>query len=197
MQQNPQASPNPPVVTSGELAPTGDPAKAPNLKLLPPEWPLRFKEHNFGARCYDTLECSVVYDDFEHGGYRREEPSPSSASKGPDYLKGWNGGYGSVHNFPAPAKVVWTSKDGSRHEAEIDIGEIFKDQVVLHYVPREELADLPDGRFGSDPSILLEVNDRMIRVYMRAMVFTKHFQRPPSRHSDFRNDLILVRTYTF
>lgn len=189
--------PSPPVVTSGELAPTGDPIKAAEMNVKPVEWPLRFNDHNFGARCYDTLECSVAYDDFDHGGVYRKKPSPSSASRGSDYLKGWNGGYLGVKNFPQPAKVVWRTKDGTEHHAEIDIGEIFKDEVVLHHVPREEVADLSDGKFDDSPSILLEVNGNTIRVYMSAMVFTKHYQTPGNKHSNHREDLILVKTYAF
>lgn len=186
--------PSPPVVTSGELAPTGDPVKAAQMNVKPVEWPLRFKDHNFGARCYDTLECSVVYRNFDHGD---SEPTQPSSAYGPDYLKGWNGGYLGIENFPPPAKVVWRTKDGVEHQAEIDIGEIFKDQVVLHHVPREEVFDLSDGKYRSPPSILLEVNGNVIRVYMSARVPTKHFQRPGSKHSDYRDDLILVKTYNF
>jgi hypothetical protein len=192
-----QGPPTPPVVTTGELAPTGDPGKAAQMNIRPPEWPLRFKRHNFGARCFDTLDCSVAYDNFEHGGYDRHKPTRSSASYGPDYLKGWNGSYGGIDNFPPPAKVSWISKDGTRHEADIDIGDLFKDQVVLHHVPREELADLPDGKYNLNPSILLEVNDRTIRIYMAARIATKHLQIPGNQYSSARYDLVLVKTYTF
>lgn len=186
--------PSPPVVTSGEFAPTGDPAKAAQMNVQPVEWPLRFKEHNFGARCYDTLECSVAYNNFDHG---ESGPTKPSSAYGPGYLKGWNGGYLGVENFPPPAKVVWRTKDGVEHQAEIDIGEIFKDQVVLHHVPKEEVADSSDGKHRSTPSILLEVNGSVIRVYMMARVSTKHYQIPGNRYSAFRDDLILVKTYTF
>lgn len=186
--------PSPPVVTSGELAPTGDPVKSAQMNIKSVEWPLRFKKHNFGARCYDTLECKVLYDDFDHGD---SEPAQPSSAHGPDYLKGWNGSYGSVRNFPPPAKVVWRTKDGVEHQAEIDIGEIFKDEVVLHHVPREEVADSSDGKYRSTPSILLEVNGNVIRVYMMSRVSTKHYQISGNRYSAFRDDLILVKTYTF
>jgi hypothetical protein len=184
----------PPVVTSGELAPTGDPAKAAQMNVQPVEWPLRFKEHNFGARCYDTLECKVIYNDFDHG---ESEPTKPSSDYGPDYLKGWSGSYLGVRNFPPPAQVIWRTKDGVEHQAEIDIGEIFKDEVVLHHVPREEVFDLSDGKYRSSPSILLEVNGNMIRVYMSAMIPTKHYQTPGNKYSAFRDDLILVKTYRF
>ena len=69
--------------------------------------------------------------------------------------------------------------------------------MILHHVLREDMAEQPDGEYKFDPSILLEVNDRTIRVYMRAFIPTKHLQRPESKHSDYRDDLILVKTYTY
>ena len=161
---------------------------------MPVGWPLRFKKHDFEARCYDTQDCTVIYDNFDHGIHK---PTPSSASYGPDYLKGWSGSYGGVHNFPEPAKVTWRSKDGVAHEAEIDMGEIFRDELVRHNVPREEVIDLTDGEYDDPPSILLEVNDQTIRVYMKAWIPTKELQIPGNRYSDFRDDLILVKTYTY
>lgn len=169
-------------------------ASANPMNLGPVEWPLRFKRHNFGARCYDTLECRVLYDNFDHG---TAKPTPSSASRGPDYLKGWSGGYLGVDNFPAPALVSWRSKDGVAHEAEIDIGEIFKDELIRHNVSRREMADQPDGKYASNPSILLEVNDRTIRIYMSAFIPTKREQHPGNKYSRFRDDVILVKTYTY
>ena len=160
----------------------------------PVKWPLRFKSHNFEARCYDTLDCSVIYDNFDHGEH---EPTRSSASYGPDYLKGWRGGYLGVHNVPEPAKVTWRTKDGVEHRAEIDIGEIFKDKLIRHNVAREELSEFVSDESLSDPSILLEVNDHTIRVYMSAFIPTRHEQTPGNKYSDFRDDVILVRTYAF
>ena len=102
-----------------------------------------------------------------------------------------------IRNFPPPAQVSWRSKDGEAHTTEIDIGELFADEIIRHNVEREEMADVPDGEFRRDPSILLEVNDHTIRIYMRAHIPTKALQKPGNRYSDFRNDLVLIKTYTF
>jgi hypothetical protein len=162
----------------------------------PVEWPLRFSSHTFGVRCHDTRGCKVIYAGFEHGD--DDDPTPSSASYGPDYLKGWNGIHGMIRNFPGPAKATWRSKDGVAHEAEIDIGEIFKDELILHNVPREEMADLPDGKYDDDPSILLEVNDRTIRVYMSARIsLKKEVEIAGHMRNDWRDDVVLVKTYTY
>jgi hypothetical protein len=103
-----------------------------------------------------------------------------------------------IRNFPPPAKVSWRSKDGQAHTAEIDIGELFADEIIRHNVRREEMANLPDGEFKDEPYILLEVNDRTIRVYMRAMIFLKNRVLAAGQlRGEFRNDLILVKTYTY
>lgn len=194
MPQHLSPPPSPPVVTSGELAPTGDPVKSKQMNFRPANWPLRFNRHNFDGRCYDTLECSIIYDGMQHGN---PKPTQPSSAHGPDYLKNWNGNYSINQTFPGPAEVVWRSKDGAEHHAKIDFDEIFKDRIVLHHVPREELQELPDGEYDDPPSILLEVNDRIIRVYMSATVSTKHLQRSGRKLSNYRDDLILVRSYTF
>ena len=128
-------------------------------------------------------------DDYELKG--------SYASYGPDYQRSWSGIHGMIRNFPAPAKVSWRSKDGQAHEAEIDFGEIFKDERVRHNVPRDEVADMANGEYRHEPSIILEINDRTIRVYMRAFIPTKDFQIPGNPYSDARDEVVLVETYTY
>lgn len=186
--------PETPVLTSGELNPWRV-AAGPDSRLKPAEWPLRFKDHNFGPRCYDTLECIVVYNGFRFGSYSK--PTRSSASYGDNYLDGWRGSYSAGRSAPTAAQVTWRSKDGTSHEATIDMGAIFKGRLVRHFVPREELADLLHGEYTLDPSILLEVNDRTIRVYMAAFLPTKHLQKPGNVWSSHRHDLVLVETYEF
>lgn len=163
------------------------------MNYRPVKWPLKFKRHNFGARCYDTLYCSIWYGGMESGD---ERPSVPSSTYGTGYLGNWNGGM-SFDNFPPPAKVTWRAKDGTEHHAEIDIGAIFRDQLTLHNVPREEIRDVPDGVLRTYPHILLEVNDHTIRIYMGAGIPTRHLQIPGNPHSDFRYDLILVKTYNY
>jgi hypothetical protein len=168
---------------------------SPSRSIPVKEWPLKFRSHSFGAFCYDTQTCTIQYANQEHGS---KNPSPPSAAYGPDYLAHLGGGHLMIRNFPPPAKVSWRSKDGQAHTAEIDIGELFADEIIRHNVRREEMANLPDGEFKDEPYILLEVNDRTIRVYMRAMIFLKNRVLAAGQlRGEFRNDLILVKTYTY
>ncbi|WP_132985782.1 hypothetical protein [Luteimonas terricola] len=157
-------------------------------------WPLKFKKHNLGVHCFDTYGCKVMYDGRVQAMDDPDVLQRSSASIGPDYRKNWLGGQLGFHNFPPPAKLSWTSKDGVAHETKIDFGKIFKDELVRHNVPRE---DIPlYATFGS-PDIHLEINDRTVNVYMLAMIPLREPLIPGNRYSDMRNDLILAHTETF
>lgn len=156
------------------------------------DWPLTFVRHNFGATSYSTYGCKVFYNGFWHLSDDDHVLRISSARAHPDALKKLSAGYLSVGNFPEPAKVTWRSADGVAHEADVDIGAIFKDRKVLHNVPEGEVL----GDIGN-PDILLEVNDRTINVYMRAYVPTRDLQIPGNRYSGFRDDLILAWSKTY
>jgi len=150
-------------------------------------WPLTFKRHLFGAVCFDTRGCEVLYDGRDHG---TAAETPSAAGLPPErYDAAMIARYGDLPNFPAPAELHWRSKDGSEHRATIDLAEIFKDGLIRHRVPREAMAE---GVSPGYTHILLEVNDRTVSVYTRTMIPTRDEQIPGNRHSRFRDDLIQV-----
>ncbi len=101
---------------------------------------------------------------------------------------------GPFDNFLPPAIVTWRSKDGTPHEAEVDIGEIFKDQLIRHKVPRQDIST--KGSLPL-PEIILEVNDRTINVYMRATIWLKEPRIPGNRLSNQQNDLIKAYSRTY
>ncbi len=162
------------------------------------QWPLRFDSHSFSVFTYDTYGARLHYAgmqqiDQDPGKLRR-----SSASYGPDYQGGWSGSHGMIRNFPAPAKVSWQSRDGDAHAAEIDFGEIFKDELIRHNVAREDVADMPDGLYRSEPDIILEINDRTIRVYMQAfMPLKREIEVAGVMRNEIRDEPVLVKTYSY
>lgn len=164
----------------------------------PPEThdvPLRFAKHNFEAFCYSTLSCRVVYNDHDFTRYAIDVPM--SVPSSPNYQKSWGGGYLGICNFPPPADVQWTSMDGVKHEAKVDMARIFKDQLVWHRVPKSDMADFYSGPVAGEPDITLEVNDRTINVYMMMLVPTKTEQVPGNKLSYGRDDRFLVWTHTY
>lgn len=169
------------------------PATAAPTHMVPNEFPLRFKAHSFQAVCYDTIGCKVIYNH----KYQVEDADDHVAPppRGPDYRKAWGTVELGIENFPAPAQVFWKSLDGVAHEAAVDIGAIFADERVLHHV-REQ--DIPEGwAHGIEPEIYLEVIDRTINVYMLSHIATRQLQEPGNPYSDYREELILVKTMEF
>lgn len=158
------------------------------------EWPLRFERHRFGAYCFDTYGCRIVYHGFPHGKPDDTKLSASTASFGADYRSLMKAGHIDIVNFPPPAEVNWRSKDQSEHSARIDIAEIFKDRLVRHEVAREDIAP---GVSINDPEIILEVDDRTINVYMRSFIPLKAPRDPGNPNSDYRADLIQVFSQTY
>lgn len=179
-----QTEPSPP---TGDLPPymIPPPGHGPYTGTVA-DWPLWFFQHNFGGDCFDTQRCEILYAGFSHGS---EKPSPSIASYGREHEELLAAPQIAIRNFPAPARVTWRSKDGTPLAAEIDIGELFKDRLVRHNVPRE---DIPEGISLGSTDILLEVNDRTINVYTRTFVPTKSLRTPGNPNSNYRYDLFRV-----
>ena len=178
------------LTTGCQSAMSTQPAK-PQGEATSSMFPLKFYKHSFDVFCYNTLRCHVIYANQNFTPYKANE-RPSGPPPSLDYREHWRlASTIDIHNFPPPAEVTWTSLDGASHEAKVDIGAIFKDQRVLYSVPDSEI---PDGSWGDDPGIYLEINDRTISVYMRAFIATKTEQIPGNKNSDFRDDVILAWT---
>lgn len=172
--------------------------QAPKIQPPPETYavPLRFASHNFEAHCYNTLSCGVVYDNYEFTPSYVDAPAPAPSS--PSYKDAWNHAfYLDIDNFPAPADVQWKSLDGRSHEAKVDMAAIFKDRLIWHKVPKTDMADFFHGPVAGDPSIFLEVNDRVINIYMKMFIPTRTEQIPGNKDSNFRSDLFLVWTHTY
>ncbi len=158
------------------------------------DWPFKFEQHNFGIDCYSTYNCSVVYSGLRQGLGAENELLPALDEVHPDALGNALTGQIGIMNFPPPAQVRWRSKDGVKHDVEVDIGEIFKDQLILHEVPRE---DVPEGISILNPDVLLLVDDRTITVYMRAFIPTRSLREPGNSNSDYRRDLVRAWSKTY
>ncbi len=157
--------------------------------------PLKFKQHNFEALCYNTIGCNVIYNNRYQTRHAPDEIS--APPKSHDYRKSWGSVELGIDNFPAPAEVTWKSMDGVAHEATVDIAAIFKDELIWHDVPKAEMKDFYKGPVAGEPDIYLEVNDRTINVYMAMFIPTKNEQIPGNKDSDFRKDIILAWSHTY
>lgn len=155
-------------------------------------FPLKFKEHAFGARCYNTIGCKVLYNNFYNISDDESEISPPPPKDFPNNLYA---GVIGIKNFPPPAVVTWRSLDGVPHEAKIDIGEIFKDQRILHHVPEDQIPAETAAFDGAN--IILVVNDRTISVYMKTTIALKKPRDPSNPRSNSVNELTLAYAHTY
>jgi hypothetical protein len=149
-----------------------------------------FYDHSFGARCFDTLSCRVVYDNayiVNDGG-----PRGPFTERDRDNL---NAGWGNLE-FPSVVRVSWTSKDGTNHDEKINLGEIFRSRLVL-YPADLDVNDVKISVPPSAPDIILVVEGRSIRVYMRAWISLLRPRFPGREHSDFRHDPVVAYSQTF
>jgi hypothetical protein len=149
-----------------------------------------FYDHSFGAACFDTLRCRVLYDN----AYIVNSGSPSEPFTERD-RHNLSGGWGSL-DFPSVARVIWTSKDGTDHDENVDLGEIFSTGMV-RYPTDLDVNDVKISVPPSAPDIVLVVEDRSIRVYMRAWISLLKPRFPGRKYSDFRHDPVVAYSQTF
>jgi hypothetical protein len=185
------------------ISTTGSPAmttaSVSDFQTPPPETtqvPLRFVLHNFTAHCYNTLRCSVIYNDHDFTMLFNDAPSHLPTTL--DYRKNWGtANYLGIRAFPGPVEIKWTARDGSTHQAAVDFDKIFKDRLIWHKVPKADMADFYSGPVAGDPDIFLEVNDHTVNVFMTMLIPTKTEQIAGNKYSFGRDDLFLTWTHTY
>ncbi|WP_133499837.1 hypothetical protein [Cognatilysobacter terrigena] len=151
-----------------------------------------FRNHTFGAYCYDTRSCSVTYGGMEH--VVPSERAATHSFNGESDIKHWEANAIVDKTFAGPAVVRWTSKDGTPLEATLDLDRIFPGHVVLHRVPADQI---PPNAVMGDPGIIVVVDDRTVAVYMKAFVPTRDPQIPGNPHSSFRADPVRAWSHTY
>lgn len=155
----------------------------------PTDWPLTFRSYSVSFRAYNTLRCSVIYDN--HSQMPELLDRPSGEPPEGDWRKKWHAGYCIVPGralHMLPAKIDWVSMDGEEHSESLVVQDMFDGRRILHNVPRDEISPawVPRGHV----EILVEINDRSICLYMRAQVPTSEAPEPENPLSYWRMDLV-------
>jgi hypothetical protein len=125
---------------------------------------LKFSTHDFGILCYGGITNLKL----EYGGSPHElcfdtpgrEKLPSDEKRGPGFLSG------SYHAFAGPVEMEWNARDGTHLSHKINLDEVFKDRVVLHTADPARIYKVKPIS-GGEPTIIIEVNDRTVSVYMK------------------------------
>lgn len=149
-----------------------------------------FFNHNFGSACFDTLKCRVLYKN----RYDTNDNEPRGGLT--DRIRRNLSGSWILFDTPSVAKVTWTSKDGSSHDEEIDLGNIFRSKLV-RYAADLDVSEVDLAVSYISPEIILVVEDRVVYVYMKAVIPLRHPTDPTNRHTNMRRDLIAVHTQEF
>jgi hypothetical protein len=125
---------------------------------------LSFKTHDLRVEIYSASDLNLVYAGSPH----QLSPGELARDKTPqDDTKYWGGTSGSYVAFAGPVQLQWRSRDGVQHSYSLDLDEIFKDRRVLHSEdPLRIYKPMPIT--GGEPTIVIEVIDRTVNVYMFA-----------------------------
>ncbi|MBB3225958.1 hypothetical protein FHW69_000548 [Luteibacter sp. Sphag1AF] len=152
---------------------------------------LTFSGYSFGAHCFNTNGCKVIYSNRYQW---MDEDGTISPPPNDNYLSRLRSSHVGIEEFSEPAHVTWRSLDGTRHEASIDLDSIFKDRKILHNVADR---DILKEAFIDDPSIILVVNDRTISVYMKAFIPLERLEDPANKYSADRYEPVLAYEHTY
>lgn len=123
---------------------------------------LKFKTHDLNIQCYSASNMKLEYAGNEFHlfeGKVSKEKTPADENRYP------NGKSGSYNAFAGPVNLKWRSRDGSQHATTINLDEIFKDRKVLHKEDPSKIY-MPMPITGNEPTIIIEINDRTVNVYM-------------------------------
>lgn len=189
-------------------------SRTPNRDLAGPlygkdPWPLRFHSHDFGAICFNTLECSILYNRRQFGTRTVDRDGavsdrPSGEPPFEDWRERWRAGDVIVplegRTFPGPVTLDWMSLDGAKHMSSLDLDALFADRLILHRVQRHEVREAWLNGASVEPvrpDILVEVNDRAVNLFMRAFVVTEAEQVPGNHRIHHRRDLVLAWSHVY
>ena len=125
---------------------------------------LKFSTHDFGILCYGGItNLNLVYGGSGHNLCIKSpgrEKLPSDETRVPGFLSG------SYPAFAGPVEMEWNARDGTHLTHTIELDEVFKDRVVLHTADSARIYEAKPIS-GGEPTIIVEVNDRTVSVYMK------------------------------
>ncbi len=153
---------------------------------------LKFDSHDLNIQVYSAGDFRLVYAGLPHElafGETAREKTPADATRYPGFTSGI------YPTFASLVEMEWRSKDGSKFTHTLDLDSIFKDRKVLH---DENPADIykPAPILGRRPTIIIEVDDRTVNVYMFTPIQLIP-KDPNALRRDRRDHRVLAYSKTF
>lgn len=182
-----------PMTTPDANATYPPPGHFPPTKNRLVDGPFRFWRHSLGVYCFSTWGCRVDYGPETVWEEPSVELQRAFEDRAPGIRNRMRGTQGSFRNFEGPLVINWRDGQKQPHRVTLNLAEIFSDGLIRHNVPQEEIA--PQYSVG-DPSIVIEVNDRTVRLYMRALIPLKKPRDPSNPLTDSVDELVLVHEQT-
>jgi hypothetical protein len=132
---------------------------------------LKFREHDFGILCYGGItNLELVYGGSGHSLCHNSpgrEKLQSDEKRIPGFLSG------TYRAFAGPVEMEWNARDGTHLTHKIDLDNVFKDRIVLHTANSARIYKANPVSSGA-PTIIIEVNDRTVSVYMHVNLLLVH-----------------------
>jgi hypothetical protein len=139
---------------------------------------LKFNSHDFSVFLFSVSHVKIEYAGSLHT-LTDDEIAPEKTVK--DAVRYPNIKSGLYPAFASPVSIQWRSRDGQEHACIINLDELFKDRRVLHSEPTERLYK-PSPIGGGVPTIIIELDDRKVNIYMFAcMQIVPDVNRPTKR----------------
>ncbi len=142
------------------------------------EGELKFTTHDLNIQAYSISDVNLVYAGSPHELSAGQLTRAKTVEDETRYPGGKSGSY---QAFAGPVQIDWRSKDGTQIKYALDLDAVFKDRKILH---TEDVSKLykPEPVYGGEPTIIIELNDRTLNVYMFVTMRLEHDETKRIHH---------------
>ncbi|MDQ1811688.1 hypothetical protein RBA41_00045 [Massilia sp. CCM 9210] len=132
---------------------------------------LKYSTHELGLLCYGGI--SKVWLSYAGSGHKlfddkgdvAREKTPADAQRVPGFTSG------SYKTFAGPIEMTWRSRDGSGLSHTIDLNKEIPHPRIPYDHPEQVWRENPFE--GGEPTLIVEINDRTVHVYVAATLLVK------------------------
>ncbi|MFZ6734761.1 hypothetical protein ACO0LG_22750 [Undibacterium sp. Ji42W] len=163
-----------------------------NIAMAADDDVLKFSSHDLGLKIFSASDFRLVYANSPHElalGEVAREKNATDEMREPGFTSG------EYPSFAGPVEMEWRSKEGIHFKHTLDLDSIFKDRKVLHHEdPARIYKPMPVS--GGAPTIIIEVNDRTVNVYMFTTIQIIP-QDPNAIRREAHDNMVLAYSKTF